>query len=223
MPVRFTIGHVGGGTMDASVPPARVEKRLVQFLEELYEADDEHYQGYVTNAEQQSITVYDGGLMVLDSLADGPPVAERFYRPKTMAAAVKVLVELVNLRRRGYAPRFRAEKPPPRPGLNFLLKGMGPFALHKAAWSRNLERVKELVKAGHDVNQRTLEGTTPLMGAVSEGQLAMCKFLLKHGADATVRLPAGWGAEERSLLRQAREDGNDDIAKLLKKAGAAEE
>jgi ankyrin repeat protein len=122
-----------------------------------------------------------------------------------------------------FAPRFTPEVPPPAPGLSFLLVEMGEFALNRAAWARNFTRVKQLVEAGHDVNQRTPEGTTPLMGAVSEGQAAMCQYLIERGADVTVRLPSsGWGTDNWSLLRLARKDGTSTVVKLLEEAGAPE-
>ncbi len=83
--------------------------------------------------------------------------------------------------------------------------------------------MKALVEAGHDVNQRTPEGTTPLMGAVSEGHAEMCRFLIEHGADVTVRLPSdGWGSDNWSLLRLAREEGVPEVVRLLEEAGAPE-
>ena len=104
--------------------------------------------------------------------------------------------------------------------------GMGEFALHKAAWSRNFTRVKALVEAGHDVNQRTPHGTAPLMGAVTEGHAEMCRFLIEHGAKITVRVPGGFGIEERSLLQQAANQGQcarfPEIVEMLKQAGARE-
>jgi ankyrin repeat protein len=100
---------------------------------------------------------------------------------------------------------------------------MGEFALHRAAWSRNFSRVKQLIKAGHDVNQRTPEGTTPLMGAVWEGSAALCRFLIKHGADVSVRLPSiGWGMDNWSLLQLARSEGHSEVVQILEQAGAPE-
>jgi uncharacterized protein len=100
---------------------------------------------------------------------------------------------------------------------------MGEFALHQAAWVGNFERVKSLVEAGHDVNQRAPEGTTPLMGTVREGLADVCRFLIEHGADVTVRLPSdGWGTDNWSLLRLARKEGHSEVARLLEQAGASE-
>jgi hypothetical protein len=221
MGVQFTIGHVGGGTKQVDVPAKAVDAVLVSVLEELYGSDDEHYQAYVVNSAGATMTIYDGGLMVWDANVGG--AANRYSRPATQAEAVEVLNAFVRLRPEGFARQFSSEVPPPGPGLNFLLVGMGEFALNRAAWSRNFTRVKALVEAGHDVNQRTPEGATPLMGAVSEGHAAMCRFLIEHGADVTVRLPSiGWGTDNWSLLRFARKEGLPEVVRLLEEAGAPE-
>lgn len=223
MSVRFTVGHVGGGTREVDVPPDAVDGVLVSLLEELYDSDDEHYQAYVVNSVDAGMTVFDGGLMAWDADLNQPEGASRYYRPATQAEAVEVLNAFVHLRPEVYADRFTPEVSPPGPGLNFLLVGMGEFALHRAAWTLNFERVKELVEAGHDVNQRTPEGTTPLMGAVSEGHAEMCRFLIEHGADVSVRLPSdGWGTDDWTLLRLARQEGFPEVVQILEQIGAPE-
>jgi hypothetical protein len=77
---------------------------------------------------------------------------------------IEVLTAIVHLRPEVFAARFGPEVPPPGLGLNFLLSGMGEFALDRTAWSRNFTRVRKLVEAGHDVNQRTPQGMTPSWG-----------------------------------------------------------
>jgi hypothetical protein len=227
MAVRFTIGHVGGGTKKIDAPSAAIDAVLVELLEELYDSDDEHYQAYVVNSTEAGVTITDSGLMILDANVNGSEAPSRYYRPATRAEAVELLNAFVHLRHEAYAPRFGPEVPPPGPGPNFLLVGMGEFALHRAAWAGNFTRVKYLVEAGHDVNQRTPDGTTPLMGAVSEGHARICRFLVEHGADVTVRWPkGGWDTDDWSLLRLARKEGPTrrfpEIVQILERAGAPE-
>lgn len=70
----------------------------------------------------------------------------------------------------------------------------GILPLLVAVRFRNEHIVKSLVNAGADVNGRsnfphdehTLEGCTPLWGAAVTGDIQMCRFLLKHGADLDV-------------------------------------
>lgn len=223
MGVRFTLGHVGAGSQEVDVPPERVDANLVSLLEELYDADDEHYQAYVTNAAGAGMTIFDSGLMAWDADVAKSVAPTRYYRPATEAKAVEVLNAFVHLWSERYAPLFVPDVPPPGPGLDFLLVGMGAFALHRAAWAGNLTRVKQLVEAGHDVNQRVPEGATPLVGAVWNGRVEMCRFLTEHGADVTVRLPSdGWGTDAWSLLRLARKERFPEVVRLLEEAGAPE-
>jgi hypothetical protein len=227
MGVQFTVGHVGGGTKNVDVPSEGVDAVLDSLLRELHDSDDEHYQGYVINSAGAGMTVFDSGLMSIDGgMGDSAP-ASRYHRPATHAEAVAVLRAFVHLRRDGFLPLFTLEEPPPPgTGPNFLIAGMGEFALTKAAWSRNFTRVKYLVEAGHDVNQRTPEGSAPLLAAVREGHAPMCRYLLEHGADVTVRSPEdGWGQGCWSLLRIAgrRVDGRwPEIVEMLRQAGAPE-
>lgn len=51
----------------------------------------------------------------------------------------------------------------------------------------NLERVAELLHAGHDVNRVSEEESlSPLSLACQHGRLEMAKLLLEHGADVSV-------------------------------------
>src|SRR5437763_14378281 len=116
MGVQFTIGHVGGGTKKVDVPPDGVDAVLVSVLEELYDSDDEHYQGYVINAADAGMTVLDGGLMVWDADVGGSATPSRYYRPATQAEAVEILSAFVHLRTDAFADRFGPDVPPPGPG-----------------------------------------------------------------------------------------------------------
>ncbi|KAL3105871.1 hypothetical protein niasHT_026646 [Heterodera trifolii] len=58
------------------------------------------------------------------------------------------------------------------------------FALLDAAAAGNLEVCRLLVDEwAADVNQQAIDGTTPLMGACSFGNLDIVVFLIEHGAD----------------------------------------
>ena len=76
MGTRFTIGHVGGGTKKVDVPSKGVDAVLDSLLRELHASNDEHYQGYVINSAEASMTIFDGGLMSLDgSMGDSGPAS----------------------------------------------------------------------------------------------------------------------------------------------------
>jgi ankyrin repeat protein len=59
----------------------------------------------------------------------------------------------------------------------------GNTLLHLASWSRSVEIVRLLMRAGADVNARAGEGWMPLHGAAEGGHLANVKALLEAGAD----------------------------------------
>jgi hypothetical protein len=91
MTVYFSIGHVGGGTKRVEVSPGAVDAELVSLVEELYDADDEHYQGYVVNSAGAGMTTFDGGLMAWDENVGAAESVSRYYRPVSLAEAVEIL------------------------------------------------------------------------------------------------------------------------------------
>ncbi len=62
-----------------------------------------------------------------------------------------------------------------------------------------------------------MNGYTALMLAANRGQLAVVEALLEAGAEASIRGRDGWTA-----LAAARMIGDDEIARLLERAGARE-
>lgn len=70
--------------------------------------------------------------------------------------------------------------------------------LRQAASEGNLQKVKELLDRGVDVNTRSESGVTPLMLACAEGQIDVVKLLLARGADVNVKDNSG-----RTALRWA--------------------
>ncbi len=86
-------------------------------------------------------------------------------------------------------------------------------ALYSAAVSADLEKVKELVAQGADVNTGTfLSGFTPLHAAAYAGCRDMVEYLLEHGADARLM---GGGSNASNAAGWARRAGHSDISRLL--------
>ena len=69
--------------------------------------------------------------------------------------------------------------------------GLGAADLHEAVQSGNLDRVKEQVAQGADVNQRDVLGATPLHDASWSGHLEIAQYLIEHGADVNARHAEG--------------------------------
>ena len=72
-----------------------------------------------------------------------------------------------------------------------------------------------LIAKGANVNATAENGTTALMMAAREGQLAMLLLLLEHGADPKYESPYG-----HSALSMAVDRGHKEIEAMLRKAGA---
>ena len=87
-----------------------------------------------------------------------------------------------------------------------------------AAAGSHLRVALSLVFGGADVNARnTVNGNTALMLAANRGALAIVEALMAAGADVNARADDGWTA-----LEAAEMIGDDDIAAMLRRAGARE-
>jgi len=74
----------------------------------------------------------------------------------------------------------------------------------------NLERIRELVEYGGDVNARSNTGTTALMYAAGNNHLAIVKFLLAAGAN-----PKLMSDKKSTAAEIARKFGHLEIAEYL--------
>ncbi len=94
----------------------------------------------------------------------------------------------------------------------------GRTPLMLAAASDHLQVAVSLVFGGADVNARNpVNGNTALMLAANRGALAVVEALMAAGADVNARADDGWTA-----LEAAEMIGDDDIAAMLRRAGARE-
>jgi ankyrin repeat protein len=89
------------------------------------------------------------------------------------------------------------------------------MSLTYASHNGNLKIVKELIKAGTNVNSVTDNDTTPLMYASSRGHLEIVKELIKAGAYVNI-----FGNYNNTALMLASEYGHLDIVKYLIRNGA---
>jgi ankyrin repeat protein len=87
--------------------------------------------------------------------------------------------------------------------------------LHNAVQSGDMERVKELLSAGEDVNDTNGSGATPLHIAAWEDFTGkMATELLDHGADHSIEVKG------QTPLDIAFSRGNRNTVELLIKKGA---
>lgn len=85
-----------------------------------------------------------------------------------------------------------------------------------AAFENDLDKVKELLRSGEDVNEREDDGTTALDLAVSHGNLDMIQWLLSRGANALATHTNGENA-----LFWLTEDNAVPTLELLLRSGLA--
>ncbi len=83
--------------------------------------------------------------------------------------------------------------------------------LHEAAVSGDVQKVRELLEQGADVDSRAKGGWMPLYYAAKEGHTETVRLLIEYGADVNVRgedgdtplhgtAEEGWSFEEVSMM-----------------------
>ncbi|MEM1394776.1 MAG: ankyrin repeat domain-containing protein [Cyanobacteria bacterium P01_H01_bin.150] len=94
-------------------------------------------------------------------------------------------------------------------------QGLSINDLVKAAETGNLAKVKNLIKAGVDINGFSPTGHTALLQAVRENHIDIVKILIEAGADINLSRRRG----ETPLMEAAMRE-HTEIVKILIKAGA---
>jgi len=98
---------------------------------------------------------------------------------------------------------------------NNASNGAAESELHRAAWSGDLEWVKEVVEGGADINWKDSSGETAIFGACGWGRNKVVKYLIDKKALINIK-------EETGLtpLHWAAKSGGLETVKLLIEAGA---
>jgi ankyrin repeat protein len=100
--------------------------------------------------------------------------------------------------------------------INSPINSQGRTQFYKAVVDKNLQKVKELIAAGADVNKGRMGGFTPLFAASQFGHLEIVKELLAAGADVN----KASNAYNYTPLYYASKYGHLEIVKALIKEGA---
>jgi hypothetical protein len=147
------------------------------------------------------------GLVVVHAAAYGVMMAKRYHpseQRKRQDEAVQMVskgdvAKLAKLVARGQDVNARDSE-----GRTLLLHARDPDV---ARW---------LIAHGSDVNVLSNEGFTPLMEATRYGRIELVKVLIEAKADINLRSPT----RNVTALQLAEETGHEDIAALLRQAGA---
>lgn len=91
------------------------------------------------------------------------------------------------------------------------------ISLYRAVHLGDLDQIKRHLFWRTDINQPDADGNTPLHVAVAQGQVAIARQLLRHGADLTAGDAAG-----RTPLHLALAIGKIPSARLLLERGAGD-
>ncbi len=95
-----------------------------------------------------------------------------------------------------------------------------PESLLDAVTAGDAARVRTLLAAGADCNQRNGDGATALMLAAHAGRLDLVKALIDAGADVNARDERGWGALTKAAYNADLDRGFAEVAQALIEAGA---
>jgi len=89
-----------------------------------------------------------------------------------------------------------------------------------AAFKGEMQRGRELIEKGAEVNKEDTNGATPLYVASQEGHAEVVKLLLASSAEVNVIVHVNGKAY--TALKFAKLNGHNKIVKMLKKHGAKE-
>ena len=95
-----------------------------------------------------------------------------------------------------------------------------PESLLDAVSAGDIDRVRKLLAAGADCNERSGDGATALMLAAYAGRLDLVKTLIDAGADVNATDERGWGALMKAAYNAELDRGFADVAQALIDAGA---
>ena len=95
-----------------------------------------------------------------------------------------------------------------------------PESLLDAVTAGDVDRVRKLLAAGADRNERNGDAATALMLAAHAGNLDLVMTLIDAGADVNATDERGWGALMKAAYNADLDRGFADVAQALIDAGA---
>jgi len=95
-----------------------------------------------------------------------------------------------------------------------------PESLLDAVTAGDVDRVRQLLAAGADCNERNGDAATALMLAAHAGNLDLVKTLIDAGADVNATDERGWGPLMKAAYNADLDRGFANVARALIDAGA---
>jgi ankyrin repeat protein len=133
------------------------------------------------------------------------------------ADLVKILIDAgadVNYKANGRTPLYHAIMlSDPNVARVFIGTSIDIPNLQKAAFEGNIDKVKEMVESGTDVNTKDEQGWTAAYWALSTGQKDVFEYLLNKGADINIKANDGLMLLNRASMRGFKEIVEQLIAK----------
>jgi ankyrin repeat protein len=202
---RFQFGHLTAGQEACECNDSQIFDKVQNFVDELYEADGEHYQVYFVNPDNSAVTIMQSGLLIYHPNLSSSQ--ELQHLPDSRDSVYEIVIDFLTGNINWWLDRFQTsiELPVGHRALFAAAKrDTVDYPLHKAVVENDLVDVVALIKAGHDVNSLDNKRCTPLVLAANQGHFEICKYLVEHGAD--IHAKDNWG---NTVFRLA-----DDYPKL---------
>jgi len=142
-----------------------------------------------------------------------------FFLSKPESDVTKALVDndVVKIKQLIQVPKDLDEPGPCR-----QTRSLHSTPLIQAAWLERKEIVTELLNAGVNVNARDEYGTTPLLAALSRGDVQTSLALLERGADPNLATCLGHGSCT-TALRCARRLNDAQLINKIESVGGSED
>jgi hypothetical protein len=193
----FNFGHLTAGEHEYVVRSTELVERVRSLINELYDADDGHYQVYFRNAAGESLTIGHSGLLIYSPAVSNQ---QSYYLPESRESVYEIATDFLTGNINWWSDRFQ---PAPAASTNYTAlfaktkQGIADYPLHQAALENDLAAAKALIRDGYDVNSLDNKHRTPLVLAASQGHFKMCKYLIENGADTGAK--DDWGNSIVSL------------------------
>ncbi|RJG36510.1 ankyrin repeat domain-containing protein [Motilimonas pumila] len=186
--IKYEIGHRYGEreSMSKESVLSNIDSLFNELSNEIYsQPDDEHREVYIMDNDRDSFTVNIDGYVLIESKMSGSMVMY-FKEVKSLSElrvdALGFLSDKLSLIKKNDWVKDSSLLSLRKP--SFFRKNNLPAdgVLHEASYQGELDKVKELIAAGANIDFQDSDGATPIMQAIVEGHEDVVLFLIQQGA-----------------------------------------